>query len=236
MSNGALRQINRASGCAAAAIAGLALAACSGGGGEARVEGQTTGEVAPNVVQPGAPGQPTRTLSADELAKLPTETYGEADVRFMQGMIHHHAQALRMTALVPRRSTDADVEQLAKRIDVTQEAEIEQMRRWLTTRDEPAPILHRAHGHAHGIGVARMPGMLSDAQLRKLERARGGAFDRLFLRFMIQHHRGALVMVERLYAQNGGLESEADAFARGVDADQLIEIARMQDLLARRAS
>jgi uncharacterized protein (DUF305 family) len=236
MSNGALRQINRASACAATAIAGLTLAACSGGGNEARVERQSTGEVAPNVVQPGAPGQPTRTLSADDLAKLPTETHTEVDVRFMQGMIHHHAQALRMTALVPRRSSSREIELLARRIDVTQEAEIDQMRRWLLARDEPAPTLHRLHGHAHGMGVARMPGMLSDAQLRKLEGARGAAFDRLFLRFMIQHHRGALVMVERLYAQNGGLESEADAFARGVDADQLIEIARMQDLLARRSS
>jgi uncharacterized protein (DUF305 family) len=237
MSNVALRQINKVSACAAAAVAGLLLAACGGGGGgEFQVERQSTGEVAPNVVQPGAPGQPARTLSAEDLAKLPTETHTEVDVRFMQGMIHHHAQALRMTALVPRRSSSRQIERLARRIDVTQEAEIDQMRRWLTARDQPAPTLHRLHGHAHGIGVARMPGMLSDAQLRTLERARGAAFDRLFLRFMIQHHRGALVMVERLYAQNGGLESEADAFARGVDADQLIEIARMEDLLARRSS
>ena len=95
MGNGALRYINRGAACVAAAIAGLGLAACSGGGSE-QVEGQTTGEVAPNIVQPGAPGQPTRTLSAEDLANLPTERYGDADVRFMQGMIHHHAQALRM--------------------------------------------------------------------------------------------------------------------------------------------
>ena len=231
MGNGALRYINRGAAFVAVAIAGLLLAACSGDAEQ--VEGQTTGEVAPNVVQPGAPGQPTRTLSAGELANLPTEKHTLADVRFMQGMIHHHAQALRMTSLVPRRSDRSDIELLARRIDITQEAEITQMRRWLTARDEPAPVLHRAHGHAHGIGVARMPGMLSDTQMRQLERARGAAFDRLFLRFMIQHHRGALVMVQRLYAQNGGLESESDAFARSVDADQLIEIERMQVLLAR---
>lgn len=235
MGNSALRHINRGAACVAAAIAGLALAACSGGDSE-QVEGQTTGEVAPNIVQPGAPGQPTRTLSAEDLANLPKERYIEADVTFMQGMIHHHAQALRMTALVPRRTDSAEVRLLARRIDASQVTEIEQMRHWLTTRGEPAPILHRAHGHAHGIGQGRMPGMLSDMQLRKLEGARGAAFDRLFLRYMIRHHHGALVMVERLYADNGGTESEADAFARSVDADQMIEIERMQGMLDQRTS
>ncbi len=235
MSNGALRHINRGAVFVAAAIAGLGLAACSGGGDE-QVEGQTTGEVAPNIVQPGAPGEPSQTLSAEDLANLPKERYTDADVGFMQGMIHHHAQALRMTALVPRRTDTADIRLLARRIDASQVTEIEQMRRWLTTRGEPAPILHRAHGHAHGIGQGQMPGMLNDTQLRKLEGARGAAFDRLFLRYMIQHHHGALVMVQRLYADNGGLESEADAFARNVDADQMIEIERMQGMLDQRTS
>lgn len=234
MSNGALRHINRGAACVAAAVAGLALGACSGGS-EEQVEGQTTGELAPNIVQPGAPGQPTRTLSEQDLANLPTERYSDADVRFMQGMIHHHAQALRMTALVPRRTDDADIRLLARRIDASQVTEIEQMRRWLTRRGEAAPTLHRAHGHAHGIGQGRMPGMLSDTQMRRLEGARDAAFDRLFLRFMIQHHQGALAMVQQLYGSNGGLESEADAFARSVDADQMIEIERMQNLLDARA-
>ena len=121
-------------------------------------------------------------------------------------------------------------------IDASQVTEIEQMRNWLTRRGEPAPILHRAHGHAHGIGQGQMPGMLNDAQLRKLEGARGAAFDRLFLRYMIQHHHGALVMVQRLYADDGGAESEADAFARSVDSDQMIEIERMQGMLDARTS
>jgi uncharacterized protein (DUF305 family) len=234
MGNGVLRHLNRGAVCVAAVVAGLALAACSGD--DEQVQGQTNGEVAPNIVQPGAPGQPSQTLSAEDLANLPTEQYSDADVTFMQGMIHHHAQALRMTALVPRRTDDAEVRLLARRIDATQVAEIEQMRRWLTTRGERAPILHRAHGHAHGIGQGQMPGMLSDAQLRKLEGARGDDFERLFLRDMIQHHQGALVMVQRLYAANGGLESESDAFARSVDADQMIEIERMQGLLDERTS
>ena len=230
MGNGALRHINRGAACVAAAIAGLALAACSGDAEQ--VEGQTTGEVAPNIVQPGAPGEPSATLSAEDLANLPKERYTDADVGFMQGMIHHHAQALRMTALVPRRTDSADIRLLARRIDASQVTEIEQMRRWLTTRDEPAPILHRAHGHAHGIGVAAMPGMLTQAQLQRLKAVRGSSFDRLFLRRMIQHHRGALTMVERLYAGGGGLEPAADAFARHVYSDQTIEIARMEQLLA----
>jgi uncharacterized protein (DUF305 family) len=234
MGNGALRHINRGAACAVAAVAGLTLAACSGDDGQ--VAGQTTGDVAPNIVQPGAPGQPSQTLSAKELANLPKERYTDADVTFMQGMIHHHAQALRMTALVPRRTKNEEIRLLARRIDASQVTEIEQMRNWLTRRGEPAPILHRAHGHAHGIGQGQMPGMLNDAQLRKLEGARGAAFDRLFLRYMIQHHHGALVMVQRLYADNGGVESEADAFARSVDADQMIEIERMQGMLDERTS
>jgi uncharacterized protein (DUF305 family) len=234
MGNGALRHINRGAACAVAAVAGLTLAACSGD--DEQVAGQTTGEVAPNIVQPGAPGEPSQTLSAKELANLPKERYTEADVTFMQGMIHHHAQALRMTALVPRRTNNEEIRLLARRIDASQVTEIEQMRNWLTRRGEPAPILHRAHGHAHGIGQGQMPGMLNDAQLRKLEGARAAAFDRLFLRYMIQHHHGALVMVQRLYADEGGVESESDAFARSVDADQMIEIERMQGMLDARTS
>ena len=106
------------------------------------------------------------------------------------------------------------------------------MRKWLETRDEETPILHRVHGHAHGTGVAAMPGMLTLRQRQRLEIATGTAFDRLFLRFMIQHHRGALTMVDLLYASDGGLEPEADAFARHVDSEQTIEIARMEQLLA----
>jgi uncharacterized protein (DUF305 family) len=234
MGNGALRHINRVAACTVAAVAGLALAACSGD--DEQVAGQTTGEVAPNIVQPGAPGQPSQTLSAQDLANLPKERYTDADVTFMQGMIHHHAQALRMTALVPRRTTNGEIRLLARRIDASQVTEIDQMRNWLTRRGEPAPMLHRAHGHAHGVGQGQMPGMLNDAQLRKLEGARGAAFDRLFLRYMIQHHHGALVMVQRLYADDGGAESEADAFARSVDSDQMIEIERMQGMLDARTS
>lgn len=160
--------------------------------------------------------------------------FTEADVHFMTGMIHHHAQALRMTALVPKRSGSRDVELLAKRIDLSQEAEIEQMRNWLRERDEPAPELHRPHGHAHGSGQVLMPGMLTEKELRRLSAATGARFDRLFLEFMVRHHRGAITMVEKLYGKGGGVESSVDAFARHVDSDQQIEITRMEQMLAER--
>jgi uncharacterized protein (DUF305 family) len=208
----------------------LLLAGC---GDKTAVE-QPNAETAPNIVQPGAPGEGSTTLSAAEFSEIGAPTFVDADVRFMQGMIHHHAQALRMTALVPKHAATDALPVLAERMDLTQTAEIEQMQRWLTDRGQDAPVLHKAHLHAHGVGVGlMMPGMLTEAQLRRLERTRGKEFDELFLTFMIHHHQGALTMVRELYAANGGRESESDAFARHVEADQRIEIDRMQDLLAR---
>jgi uncharacterized protein (DUF305 family) len=213
----------------AALFVAATLAGCSGDSSE---ETQTVGETAPNIVQPGAPGQPSRTLTPEELAEIEREEHTDADVDFVQGMIHHHAQALRMTALVPKRSDWTDLELLALRMDVSQEAEIEQMEKWLTERGEEAPELHRLHGHAHGGGRKLMPGMLTEVELRQLGRAQGKTFDRLFLELMIRHHRGALQMVSELYEADGGLESEADALARHIDSDQLIEIGRMEEMLA----
>jgi uncharacterized protein (DUF305 family) len=210
-------------------FAAAALAGCSG---EASQETQTVGETAPNIVQPGAPGQPSRTLTPEELTELETPEHTEADVEFVQGMIHHHAQALWMTGLAPKRSASKDLQQLALRMDLSQQSEIEQMRKWLQLRGEPAPELHRLHGHAHGVGLRRMPGMLDRDQVQELGRAKGKEFDRLFLRFMIQHHRGAVQMVDDLYAADGGLEPEIDGLARHIDSDQLIEIGRMEQMLA----
>jgi uncharacterized protein (DUF305 family) len=221
-----MAQVNRRSSLALAlGIAALAFAGCSGS------DDEQAGET-PNIVQPGAPGEPTRTLSPEDLEKIETPKHTPADVRFMQGMIHHHAQALRMTDLVPARSSDEGLGLLAKRIDISQETEIEQMRSWLKARGEDAPELHRIHGHAHGIGQELMPGMLTETELKQLAAARGTAFARLFLQSMIRHHEGAMQMVAELYAADGGVEPEADAFARHVDADQQIEIARMQTMLA----
>ena len=213
-------------------LAAAALVAAPGCGGDDSSKGTLTGETPPNIVQPGAPGEPSRTLSLEELAQLESPEHGDLDTAFMQGMIHHHAQALRMTALVAERSASDDVQTLARRIDVSQEGEIELMSDWLKQRGEAAPELHRAHGHAHGGGQVLMPGMLTNAELQELERTDGAEFDRLFLELMIRHHEGALTMVEQLYAGGGGVESAADAFARHVDADQQIELGRMRELLA----
>jgi uncharacterized protein (DUF305 family) len=194
---------------------------------------EPTGEIPPNIVQPGEPGQPSRTLSADELRELETPAHTKADVDFMQGMIHHHAQALLMTSYVPQRSKRRDVALLAKRMDISQRGEIELMQDWLEERDEVAPSAHIPHGHAHGPGGRIMPGMLTVAQLTRLQAAEGAPFDRLFVRSMIRHHQGALTMVAQLYEANGGLEPAVDAFARHVQADQEIEIGRMRALLAK---
>jgi uncharacterized protein (DUF305 family) len=214
----------------ASCLLAVLVVGCSGGSEEP----EATGETAPNIVQPGAPGEGTRTLTPEELEDLERTEHTEADVRFMQGMIQHHAQALRMTDLVPARSGRRQIALLAERIDLSQQSEIELMEKWLQARDEAVPELHRIHGHAHGAGLGRrMPGMLTEAQLRRLAAARGTAFDRLFLRSMIYHHEGAVRMVDELNARNAGAEPEIDAFARHVDTDQQIEIGRMRELLAK---
>ena len=213
----------------AAVAIGLMLVLAGCGDKEA---GDDQADTAPVIVQAGAPGEGSTTLSAAELSRLEASTFVDADVLFMQGMIHHHAQALWMTSLVPKRSAGAELPLLAERMEITQTSEIEQMQRWLRDRGQEVPELHRVHHHAHGVGASlKMPGMLTESQLQRLERARGKAFDELFLTFMIRHHEGALTMVRRLYAANGGTEPEADAFARHVEADQQIEIDRMRDLL-----
>ena len=165
--------------------------------------------------------------------------YAPADVAFMQGMIAHHAQALKMTALVPGRSARADVRLLAERIAASQVSEVAQMRQWLRTRGLDTAAMAGQHQHQHAAGAADdhggmpgMPGMLTEAELAALEAASGAAFDRLFLESMIRHHEGALTMVATLFFTNGaGQEPEIFRLATDVDADQRAEIARMRALL-----
>ena len=175
--------------------------------------------------------------------------YTPADVRFMQGMIAHHAQALAMTALLPERTTRADMRLLAQRIEVSQKDEIGLMRHWLERRNEPVPHVDPAGEHhdtaSHSMSVSgmsmpdmsmsnmMMPGMLTPQQLGELAKASGPEFDRLFLQDMIRHHEGALVMVRDLLATNGAAqEPEVFQFASDIDADQRAEILRMRALLA----
>jgi uncharacterized protein (DUF305 family) len=153
------------------------------------------------------------------------------DVRFIRGMLAHHAQALEMTALVPARTTRQDIRLLAERIDVSQRDEIAVMERWLRARGEAVPAAG-AHAH-HGGDHPRMPGMLTSEEMARLAAATGAEFERLFLELMIRHHEGALVMVAELFASpGGGQESEMFQIASDVDADQRAEIARMQRMLA----
>ena len=180
------------------------------------------------IVQPGAPGQASRVISAEKATDLSRVQFTPADVRFMQGMIGHHAQALEMTALLPERTGREDMRLLAKRIDVSQADEIKMMQRWLEARGQEVPGPH-AH---HAAGAPLMPGMLTPEEMTRLAAANGDVFDQLFLELMIKHHEGALIMVKELYATAGaGQESEIYAFASDVDADQRMEIDRMRGML-----
>jgi uncharacterized protein (DUF305 family) len=188
----------------------------------------TGGGSGPTLVQPGAPGQPTRETTAEQSVALARVPHTAADVRFMQGMISHHSQALEMTALLATRTMRPEMKLLARRIDDSQTDEIAFMERWLEARGETSP---GAHAH-HLPGAALMPGMLTPEELQRLAAARGGEFDRLFLELMIKHHEGALFMVGELFATPGAAqETEIFAFASDVDADQRIEIRRMSALL-----
>ena len=183
------------------------------------------------VVQLGAPGEPNKTLSPEEAAELASPTYVEEDVLFVRDMLHHHAQAIQMTGYVDERTTDEDLRLLAERMDVSQSDEITQLESWLQKRGEPVRDPDASHDE-HSAGD--MPGLLTDDELAELEAAEGEDFEKLFLTYMIRHHEGAIQMVDELYAAGGGQESEIDAFARHVEADQGIEIARMQQMLAER--
>jgi len=149
----------------------------------------------------------------------------------MQDMISHHAQAVEMTALLRTRTARADMRLLAGRIEASQEDEIAFMRRWLEARGHPAPDAHAHHEH----GGMLMPGMLTAEEMTRLASAAGPDFDRLFLEGMIKHHAGALEMVANLFGAPGaGQDTEIFAFASDVDADQRIEIGRMQSMLSER--
>jgi uncharacterized protein (DUF305 family) len=185
-------------------------------------------EPAPQIVQPGAPGQASRVVSAGQAADLSGVGATAADVAFMQAMIGHHAQAVEMVALLLKRTTREDMRMLGLRIEVSQSDEIRMMQRWLEARGHPLPGPHAHHGDS---GPA-MPGMLTPAEMAALAAATGARFDRLFLEGMIRHHEGALAMVGTLFATPGaGQEAEIFSFASEVDADQRMEIARMRAML-----
>jgi uncharacterized protein (DUF305 family) len=190
----------------------------------------------PVVVQPGAPGMPSKTLSPSARAVLPPRS--AADVEFMQGMIHHHAQAVVMTAMIPSHTQNEDLRSLGARISSSQSDEIKFMNRWLAARGESIP---KPTAKMPGMempdeksqnSMPLMPGMLTPQQMEALQKSKGAEFDRLFLVGMIQHHNGALTMVKDLFNTAGaGQDAELFNFATDADNTQRAEIRIMETML-----
>ena len=166
----------------------------------------------------------------------------EGDIAFMSGMIHHHAQAVLIAGWAPSHGASEPIRLLTERIVVGQNDEIALMSRWLQAHNQPVPESDTAHAHAmSGMdpsmpgmdhSMMTMPGMLSPQQLAQLDSARGPEFDRLFLAFMLQHHKGALTMVDKLFGTEGaGQEETTFRLASDIYADQSTEIDRMQKML-----
>jgi uncharacterized protein (DUF305 family) len=207
-------------------VTALACASCGGAASGGK----------PAIVQPGAPGETGRVIAPGKTGELPHPRYTGADVKFMQGMIHHHAQALDMTALLTKNTASEDMRKLGLRIQVSQTDEIKMMQQWLQARGQTVPDPHALHmpgmvmpGMDHG---PMMPGMLTPEEMARLAELKGAAFDRFFLEGMIRHHGGALTMVQELFATPGaGQDSDIFAFASDVDADQRMEIDRMNSML-----
>lgn len=195
---------------------------------------------APTETTPQPPADAMADLEALYQARMDSARtrFTDADVHFMTGMIGHHAQALVMSAMAPTHGASPAVQRLAARIDNAQRDEIATMQRWLRDRDQPVPEVHiegtrlMIHGAGDHAMHMTMPGMLSQAQIQELDAARGAAFDRLFLAYMIQHHGGAVVMVEDLVATDGAAQGDATfKLASDIQVDQRTEIARMQRML-----
>jgi uncharacterized protein (DUF305 family) len=161
--------------------------------------------------------------------------YTAADVHFMSGMIHHHSQAIVMARWAPSHGASPAVQRLADRIINAQQDEIHTMQTWLRDRRQPVPDA-TATGMKMSMGGMEhemlMPGMLTDVQMKELDAAQGPDFDRLFLTYMIQHHKGAVSMVKELFDTYGaGQDETVFKFASDVNVDQTTEIARMEKLL-----
>jgi uncharacterized protein (DUF305 family) len=230
---------------AAALRSGIAIATTLPGLFSLPVYAQQPDPPTPVVVQPGAPGKPTQTLPSSTRGKLPPSS--PANAQFMQRMIMHHAQAVEMTALIESHTENKSLRSLGARISHSQSDEIEFMKRWLAARGEPIspamaemPSMDMAAMPGHSMDTAShemhmprlMPGMLTKEQMDALEKAKSEDFDRLFLTGMIQHHKGALIMVKDLFDTAGaGQDAELFNFATDVDSGQRAEIRIMQTML-----
>ena len=216
-------------------LAGVASVIAAGAGIGCSNAVQQSPHTAAQTAAPSRAMTPAEQARADS-GRMP---FTAADVKFMQGMIHHHAQAVVMAGWAESHGARPDVKILAQRIDVAQRDEMAFMQRWLRERHQevPDPLEHYAMGHdMASMQMVMMPGMLTPQQMAQLDSARGPDFDRLFLTFMIQHHQGALTMVDQLFATPGaGQELYVFRFASDVNADQNTEIERMRLMLGANA-
>lgn len=192
---------------------------------------------------PTDPGVAEQAAAVDSVRRA----YTRADVDFMAGMIHHHAQALAMSRMAPTHGASPSLQIMARRIINAQNDEIDLMQAWLRDRGEDVPeprvssadgpeaghAMHAGNEAGHDAGHAMMPGMLTREQMAALDAARGEGFDRLYLQFMIQHHQGAVTMVQELVSSQGAaLDETVFKLASDINADQTTEIDRMQQMLA----
>ena len=208
------------------------LGACAGGGAPPVAPPPSAGEEGAASQEPSADLERLEELYRARADSARLEV-SEADVSFMTGMIHHHAQALVMSALARTNGASASIRTLTGRIINAQTDEIAVMQRWLRERGRPVPEVG-PDGRMVGMGehAMHMPGMLSAEQLDALTRARGREFDRLFLSYMIQHHNGAVDMVHELFATDGAAQDDfVFKIASDIQVDQTTEVARMQRML-----
>ncbi len=211
----------RATALAAATVAAvLVLSGCDSDGSDTKASASK--DPGPGVVAPGRPGEPARTLTAEEAAKeAGRDTANSADFRYAHMMIEHHGQALVMTELAPDRASAAAVKRLAERISAGQKPEIGAMEGWLKRNDGEGRKQHHSHDE--------MPGMATEAQLKELRAAQGKTFDELFLKLMITHHQGAITMATEALSE--GNDVIVEEMASDVAAQQTVEINRMRALL-----
>jgi len=217
-----------------AMITAVGVCACGRADDQAAGQAASAGKAqaeAPAIVQPGAPGQTSTVVS--KVPAFHDNNYTDGDVKFMQGMIHHHNQALLMVAMIATHTKTPELIAMGQKIQLSQSGEMLSMKEWLTARKQSVPMI-MADGTVMDHGdVAPMPGMLTPVQMKALDAARGARFDELFLTGMIQHHKGALKMVADLREAGGGKEPNIGGFLNDVDNDQRMEIVRMYGLLGR---
>jgi uncharacterized protein (DUF305 family) len=203
-----------------------AAAACASSGAAAGAAAGT----------PAAAGSTAHAAHAAATPGTAAPKVNAADVHFMSGMIPHHAQAVLIAGWAPSHGARPDIQRLAERIVVAQKDEIQLMQDWLRQRGQPVPAANATHLTMEHNGMKHdmlMPGMLTEAELKRLDAARGSEFDRLFLQAMIGHHKGAISMVDELETADGSRQDETVfRFSQDVYADQTTEIRVMEQLLA----